>query len=109
VLPFWIAAVVISRDLILVVGALAIHMAGGRITPRPSAAGKLATFFQVLTVLGGLLGPFYNGTAGAKVVMWLAVTFTVVSGLQYIVQGMGFLNASHVDEDRESDETPLFR
>ena len=109
VLPFWIAAVVISRDLILVVGALAIHMAGGRITPRPSAAGKLATFFQVLTVLGGLLGPFYNSTAGAKVVMWLAVTFTVVSGLQYIVQGMGFLNASHVDEDRESDETALLR
>src|SRR6059058_1043709 len=31
VLPFWIAAVVISRDLILVIGALAIHMAGGRI------------------------------------------------------------------------------
>src|SRR4030095_11705532 len=30
VLPFWIAAVVISRDLILMGGALAIHMAGGR-------------------------------------------------------------------------------
>ena len=29
-LPFWIAAVVISRDVILVVGALLIHMAGGR-------------------------------------------------------------------------------
>ena len=109
VLPFWIAAVVISRDLILVVGALAIHMAGGRITPRPAAAGKLATFFQVLTVLGGLLGPFYNTSAGAKVVMWLAATFTVVSGLQYIVQGMGFLNAGPAEEHREPDETPLFR
>ena len=109
VLPFWIAAVVISRDLILVVGALAIHMAGGRITPRPSAAGKLATFFQVLTVLGGLLGPFYNRSGGAKVVMWLAVTFTVVSGLHYIVQGMGFLNAGHAEENREPDETALFR
>src|SRR5207249_2310438 len=30
-LPFWIAAVVISRDLILMVGALVIHMPGGRI------------------------------------------------------------------------------
>ena len=58
-LPFWIAAVVISRDVILMVGALAIHMAGGRITPRPSRVGKLATFFQILTVLLGLLAPFY--------------------------------------------------
>jgi cardiolipin synthase len=108
-LPFWIAAVVISRDLILMVGALAIHMAGGRITPRPSRAGKLATFFQVLTVLTGLLVPFYRVPALARVVLWLAAGFTVVSGLQYIVQGMGFLNAVHADENRERDETALFR
>src|ERR671923_2237925 len=56
-LPFWIAAVVISRDLILMVGALVIHMAGGRIYPRPTRAGKIATFFQVLTVLAGLAPP----------------------------------------------------
>jgi len=109
VLPFWIAAVVISRDLILMGGALAIHMAGGRITPRPTAAGKATTFFQVLTVLFGLLGPFYQVSAVTKGVMWLAATFTVVSGLQYIVQGMRFLNAVHAEEDREPDETALFR
>jgi cardiolipin synthase len=108
-LPFWIAAVVISRDLILVIGALVIHMAGGRITPRPTRAGKIATFFQVLTVLVGLLSRFYKMPGGLKVVVWLAATFTVVSGLQYIVQGMRFLNATHADEDRERDETALFR
>src|SRR5919109_1557277 len=96
---------VISRDLILVIGALAIHMAGGRITPRPTRAGKLATFFQILTVLIGLMGPFYRWPSGLRVVIWLAATFTVISGLQYIVQGMGFLNATHADEDREPDET----
>jgi cardiolipin synthase len=110
VLPFWIAAVVISRDLILMVGALAIHMAGGRITPRPTVFGKLATFFQVLTVLIGLLRPFYSLPAIARVPVWLAAAFTVISGLQYIVQGMGFLNAVHAaEEDPERDETALFR
>ena len=108
-LPFWIAAVVISRDLILVIGALAIHMAGGRITPRPTWAGKVATFFQVLTVLIGLLARFYQVTTGLKTVVWLAAIFTVFSGLQYIVQGMRFLNAAHADEAREPDETALFR
>jgi cardiolipin synthase len=108
-LPFWIAAVVISRDLILMIGALAIHMAGGRITPRPTRAGKLATFFQVLTVLVGLLTPFLHVPGLARSVMWVAATFTVISGLQYIWQGMHFFNTAHVDEDRERDETALFR
>jgi cardiolipin synthase len=108
-LPFWIAAVVISRDLILVVGALAIHMAGGRITPRPTRAGKAATFFQVVTVLFGLIARFHNVGGGLKVAMWVAALFTIVSGLQYIVQGMHFLNAVHGDETHEPDETALFR
>ena len=109
VLPFWIAAVVISRDLILVIGALAIHMAGWRITPRPTRAGKLATFFQVLTVLMGLVAPFYRWPAGLRGVIWLAAIFTVVSGLQYIVQGMRFLNATPADEAGQPDATTLYR
>jgi cardiolipin synthase len=108
-LPFWIAAVVISRDLILMVGALAIHMAGGRITPRPTRAGKLATFCQVLTVLAGLLMPFYQMPLLMKTVLWATAAFTVFSGLQYIVQGMRFLNAVHADEARERDESTLYR
>jgi cardiolipin synthase len=109
VLPFWIAAVVISRDLILVVGAIAIHMAGWRITPRPTRAGKLATFFQVVTVLMGLVAPFYRWPGGLQGVIWLAAIFTIFSGLQYIVQGMRFLNATHVEEPRTPDETTLYR
>ena len=105
-LPFWIAAVVISRDLILMVGALVIHMAGGRIYPRPTRAGKIATFFQVLTVLAGLASRFASVGPLLTWVMWLAAAFTIISGLQYIVQGMRFLNAAHAAE-READEASL--
>jgi len=107
-LPFWIAAVVISRDLILMVGALVIHMAGGRIYPRPTRAGKIATFFQILTVLTGLATRFAQVGPALIAVMWLAAAFTIVSGLQYIVQGMRFLNAAHAAE-REDDEASLLR
>jgi len=107
-LPFWIAAVVISRDLILMVGALVIHMAGGRIYPRPTRAGKIATFFQVLTVLAGLATRFVHVGGALTAVMWLAAAFTIISGLQYIVQGMRFLNAAHAAE-READEASLLR
>jgi len=108
-LPFWIAAVVISRDVILVVGALLIYMLGGRIHPRPTWAGKAATFFQVLTVLTGLLARFFQIQLAPKPVLWLAAAFTIISGLQYIIQGMRFLNAPPGVEREDSPEDALYR
>jgi cardiolipin synthase len=107
-LPFWITAVVISRDVILVVGALLLHMVGIRIYPRPTWAGKAATFFQILAVLSGLLGRYFPLSVAPELVMALAALFTVVSGCQYLVQGMRFLNASGAN-DRDEHEAPLFR
>lgn len=107
-LPFWITALVLSRDIMLVVGALIVHMVGARIYPRPTWAGKAATFFQVLTVLAGL-GARYVPLSGApRLLMWAAALFTVVSGLQYIVQGLRFLNAANAAE-REEHEASLLR
>jgi cardiolipin synthase len=107
-LPFWIAAVVISRDVILVLGAMLIHMVGARIYPRPTWAGKSATFFQVLTVLLGLMARWAHFRGPLHVVIWLAAAFTIVSGLQYIAQGMRFLNAVGDAEREERDEATLY-
>jgi cardiolipin synthase len=104
-LPFWIAAVVISRDIFLVMGALLVHMVGVRIVPRPTRAGKAATFFQVVTVLLGLLSRYASVGPGLQVVMGLAAFFTLYSGYQYLVQGMRFLNTA----ERDEHETSLLR
>jgi phosphatidylglycerophosphate synthase len=88
------------------VGALLVHMVGVRIYPRPTWAGKAATFFQVLTVLSGLLTRYFHFPLAPTAVMWLAAGFTVVSGLQYIVQGMRFLNTTNAAE-REEHESLL--
>jgi cardiolipin synthase len=108
-LPFWIAAVVISRDVILVAGALLIYMLGGRIHPRPTWAGKAATFFQVLAVLTGLLARFFQIQLAPRPVLWLAAAFTIISGLQYIIRGMRFLNAPPGVEREDSPEDALYR
>jgi cardiolipin synthase (CMP-forming) len=112
-LPAWITIVVISRDVILVVGALLIHMLGGRIHPRPTWAGKAATFFQILTVLTAMLvryarAPAATGALALTSVTWLAALFTVVSGLQYLVHGMRYLNATDAARE-EPSENVLFR
>ncbi len=109
VLPTWLTVVVISRDLILIGGAVLIHMLGVRLYPRPTRAGKLATFFQVLTVLSGLLSRYFRLPLGTGVLVWLAAIFTAVSGLQYIVQGMRFLNAAHGEEAHAPHESTYLR
>ncbi|HSE92967.1 MAG TPA: CDP-alcohol phosphatidyltransferase family protein, partial [Methylomirabilota bacterium] len=106
--PFWITAVVISRDMMLVVGALTMHMVGVRIYPKPSWAGKAAMFFQVLTVLTGVLARWFELPLTPWAIMWLAAVFTIVSGLQYLVQGVRFLNAANAAE-RDESETTLLR
>jgi cardiolipin synthase len=107
-LPFWITAVVISRDVILVVGALLVHMVGIRIDPQPTRAGKAATFFQILTVLSGLLDRYVHFPPVLTLNMALAALFTAVSGCQYLIQGMRFLNATGADE-RDEHEASLHR
>ena len=111
VLPAWIMIVVVSRDAILMLGALVVHMVGGRIYPRPSRAGKLTTFFQILTVLIGM-APLYftwGQPLVLRTVVWIAAGFTVFSGLQYIVQGMRYLHAADVAESESRDESMLIR
>jgi cardiolipin synthase len=111
VLPAWIMIVVVSRDAILLLGALLVHMVGGRIYPRPTWTGKLAMFFQVLTVLAGLLTRYFElkHPAVLTTFIWLAAAFTVASGLQYVVHGMRYLNATEVAERESHDESMLVR
>ena len=82
VLPLPITIVVVSRDVILIGGALLIHVLGGRLYPRPTWAGKAATFFQILTVLTGLAAHYLRLRLALRTIVWLAAGFTILSGLQ---------------------------
>ena len=93
VIPFWIAVVVVSRDLVLSVGVLVIHVAGGTVHPMPSMLGKLSTVFQMATVLAAMMSFYFRAFPGLpKVLAWVTAAFTVASGLQYIVQGLKQIN-----------------
>jgi cardiolipin synthase (CMP-forming) len=107
VVPFWFTVVVLSRDAFLALGTLLIHMVGVRVYPRPTWAGKATTFFQVLTVLVGLVGYYWGVRRVASPLLWLAAAFTVLSGLQYLVHGMRFMNAAQ-DAEREDSHERLY-
>ena len=89
--PFWITAVVVSRDLILSVGVLVIHVSGGTVHPSPTWIGKASTAFQMATVLAAMI---FTGPMAwlPKALAWVTAVFTLVSGMQYMLQGLRQLN-----------------
>jgi cardiolipin synthase (CMP-forming) len=105
VIPFWITAVVVSRDLILTTGVLVIHVAGGTVHPRPSMLGKLSTVFQMATVLAAMLSFYFHALpALPKLLHWVTAAFTVSSGLQYLAQGLKQINPPPSMDEEAHDE-----
>jgi len=94
-LPFWITAVVLSRDLLLMLGAALIHMSGGQVTPAPTLLGKATTVLQMATILAAILVGYLHITGTVRVAfVWATAACTVVSGAQYLYQGSRMLNGS---------------
>ena len=83
----WVPIVVISRDLVIVCGWLIIVLITGDLQAQPSRLGKATTFFQMLTIVGVLLGlPFARG------ILRIAMGLTVLSGIGYLRRGNKLLN-----------------
>jgi len=87
--PLWVTLIVISRDMIIMLGTVVIYMVKQRIDIYPTRWGKLTTTFQMLAVIAVLLqfGPAY-------IFWWLAVFFTLISGADYVMRGFKTLYAS---------------
>jgi CDP-diacylglycerol--glycerol-3-phosphate 3-phosphatidyltransferase len=86
--PLWVTFIVISRDAIILLGAIVIFIVKQDIAILPTRWGKLTTVFQMLAVTLVLIQlPF------APIFWWLAVLFTIVSGLDYIKRGFKILYA----------------
>ena len=88
-IPAWLTIVAISRDLLLIAGAVAVNWLKGIHTFPPSLGGKWATLFQLMSVFSVLLintGSNFPVPAGPIFVMTLALT--VISGLHYLTRAL---------------------
>lgn len=93
-IPTWSAIVVVSRDLILMLGTAMLHILHGRVEIAPSWLGKATTVAQlgyVLAVQAELA--FDRSLPLVPVLLPAATALTVLSGLQYLYRGVRQLGA----------------
>jgi len=91
VLPLWVVAIAIGRDLVIVGGALAYRMMFKHIEVAPTLISKANTAAQIFVLLLLLLGlcDFAELSAAARAVadpygFWIVAALAVVSGADYV-------------------------
>jgi cardiolipin synthase (CMP-forming) len=86
-LPWWFAALVVSRDVIIVTGALAYHLHVGHVEMAPTRLSKLNTGLEFAFLAGVLSLAAGITTDGAwwRVLLWTTALTIVASGAQYVV------------------------
>ncbi len=88
-MPLGLILVVVSRDLIILLGVVIINVLKKEAFMEPSSWGKLTTFSQMFTILALLLN--------SPLFPWIwkgAAIFTLVSGVDYFLRGVRVLNGS---------------
>jgi cardiolipin synthase len=95
-IPWWLVAIVLGRDIYILVAVLAV-MALTKVRKfPPSIWGKISTFVQIATAVTVMVGniwpgPVLHGTSSAM--LWICVVSTIWSGLHYTVSGARLLRA----------------
>jgi cardiolipin synthase (CMP-forming) len=84
-LPLWLTALVISRDVCIVITVAIINLAIGRRTFRPSIFGKIATATYIVTVTMAMLFNYlgYHSPI-VDLCVFASLAITLFSGFHYI-------------------------
>ncbi len=98
-LPLWVILTIISRDVIILLGAIIIYLLKQDLNINPSAFGKFTTFSQMGTIIAFLLRlDFVN-------IIWnIAVVFTIISGIDYLRKGVLILNTIDVKANPRNNQ-----
>jgi len=88
--PFWVSFIVITRDILILLGAVVVYIVKEEINILPTRWGKLTTIFQMLAVILLLL---QLPRQFLLPLWWSVVFFTLISGIDYIKRGFKTLYA----------------
>ncbi len=87
VFPLWFVVAVVSRDIILLIGAMIIFLVRGDLDVKPSIWGKATAFLQVMCILGIFWQwPFSLYLCDVTLIL------VIISSLDYIRDGIKLIN-----------------
>ena len=91
IVPVWLPALIILKDLIVAIGFFILYRLGRTIKPVPSIFGKITTTCQIVTVLFILLIQIFswsNVRVYSDALIFVTAFFTVLAGSHYVYQGI---------------------
>jgi cardiolipin synthase len=95
-IPSWLAVIVISRDFMILLGIVILSMMSVNYEIKPVFVSKVTTALQIATVFFALLlKTFTYDIISYNLIIifsWLTASFTIISGLIYIIKGIKFIN-----------------
>ena len=92
VIPGWLTVMVITRDVVILLGVAVFSFMKIDFEVNPTIISKITTALQVVTVCLALLRFDQAGIAELQLLFyWVTAAFTILSGLHYIFLGMGIL------------------
>jgi cardiolipin synthase len=90
-IPPWLAVLIISRDVIILLGVLVLYLNRHTVKIHPSLLSKSTTCLQIATILMILSNSYLHFEPIIVYTFWLTAGFTIASGLQYIRIGLVIL------------------
>lgn len=84
--PRWMVAIVVLRDAVIALGALAWHRVLRNFVARPSWLSKATTVAQIGFVLLALAAQAFAWRVPMAIPVWIVAILTVASGIDYVVR-----------------------
>jgi len=102
IIPPWLAVIVLSRDILIVIGIAVFAITNIHIEIKPSLVSKCTTVAQLLTIFLTLLDPKIPGAHIIKwSLIWITAGLTIISGLHYIYFGLNLLQNNSGKNQKE--------
>lgn len=95
VIPGWLTVIVISRDMVILLGVSLLFIMSVSFEIKPAFISKVTTLFQILTVFLVLISKCFPSFANYGIIeifFWLTAIVTVISGFHYLHRGIKFIN-----------------
>ncbi len=92
-IPSWLVVIVITRDVIILVGILVMWLTNYRPEINPSFLSKVTTTLQIITILLVLMIDYSSTFQQLSIIaIYATAILTILSGFQYIYTGTRIVN-----------------